>query len=288
MTQDARSLIMGTSSPAMSFNYPGDGVTGRIITEPKAVQQTVYDPRNPASKEPAFWPSGDPKMQVIFQIQTNFRNYEGIKNPDRTQPDNGARTIYLKGKHMERATAEAIRAVGADWLEIGGMVSYQYTGDDMTSMAGVKPKLFEVRYQPPAQQPPAHFNQSQPAQANGYHGQPAQPGYGAQQGYQPPAQPVQAVPTWQQPGWNTQQPVPGVPGGPGMHNSSPFPAPPVQAAPVPSHHGQPDQMPDWARAVSAPPAPSSAPPAPALSTLEAIRAAQTSGTPDYGSVQPAF
>lgn len=261
---NARDLIMGTSSPAMAFTYPGDAVMGKIITEPKAVQQTVYDPRNPASKDPAFWPSGDPKMQVIFQIQTNFRNYEGIKNPDRTQPDNGARTIYLKGKHMERATAEAIRAVGADWLEVGGTVWYQYTGDDMTSMAGVKPKLYSVRYQPPTPQAPQHFNQAQ-GQPNGYQGYP--------QGQQQPPRPPQAVPqaqqNWQQAGWSARGEVS-------------MPA-------APAHHGSADAMPTWAAGpASAPPAPSSAPPAPALSTLEAIRAAQTSGTPDYGSVQPAF
>lgn len=246
---------MGTSSPAMAFAYPGDAVMGQVITEPKAVQQTVYDPRNPQSKEPAFWPSGDPKMQVIFQIQTDFRNWEGVKNPDRSTPDNGARTIYLKGKHMERATAEAVRAAGADWIEVGGTVWYRYTGDDMTSLAGVKPKLFEVAYRKPAPQPPAHLSQPQ-----GQQGYPNQ-GYPAQQ---PPRPPQQATPNWQQPGWTAQ-------------------------SAVPSHHGQMGDMPAWAsEPASAPPAPSSAPPAPALSTLDAIRAAQTSGSPDYGSVQPNF
>lgn len=274
---NARDLIMGTSSPAMAFTYPGDAVMGKIITEPKAVQQTVYDPRNPASKDPAFWPSGDPKMQVIFQIATAFRNHEGIKNPDRSQPDNGNRTIYLKGKHMERATAEAIRAVGAEWLEVGGTVWYRFTGEDMTSLAGVKPKLFEVRYQPPAAQAPAHFSQTQ--------GQQGYPGNGYPQ--QQPPRPPQAAPqqNWQQPGWRPSERQPGA--GAPMYDSTDFQ--PTAAPAMPPHHGQPDQMPNWATGpASAPPAPSSAPPAPQLSTLEAIRAAQASGTPDYGSVQPAF
>lgn len=271
----ARDLIMGTSAPAFAFGMIGDGVTGTIITEPKAVQQTVYDPRNPQSKELAFWPSGDPKMQVIFQIQTAFRNHEGIKNPDRSQPDTGIRTIYLKGKHMERATADAIRTAGADWLEPGGVVWYRYIGDDMSSLAGVKPKLFEVRYQAPARQAPAHMQQ-QPQQ--GYQG------YGQQQGYpgqgygqpvpQPPVQ--QAQPGWQQPGWGTQQ----------AQQFTPATYNQAQQA-VPSHHGQPDQMPDWARPTSAPPIPSSAPPAPNLSTLDLIRNNQTSSS-DPGTVEPAF
>lgn len=259
---NARDLIMGNSAPAMAFMYPNDGVTGRIITEPKAVQQTVYDPRNPQSKELAFWPSGDPKMQVIFQIQTSLRNHEGIRNPDRSSPDDGRRTIYLKGKHMEKATAEAIRAAGVDWLDVGGTVWYRYTGDDMTSLAGVKPKLFEVRYAPPVAGPPAHFEQSQqgygpPQGRMAYAGQ----GPGIPQPPRPPAPPQQAQQNWQQAGWT-----------------------PSQA--VPSHHGQQDSMPAWAQA-SAPPAPSSAPPAPALSTLDLIRQGQT-GSPDDGQVAPVF
>ena len=251
----AKDLIMGTSAPAMSFNIAGDGVTGKIISEPKAVQQTVYDPRNPQSREPAFWPSGDPKMQVIFQSQTELRNHEGIGRPDRSQPDDGRRTIYLKGKHMEKATADAIRAAGADWLEVGGTVWYRYTGDDMSSLAGVKPKLFEVHYQKPTAQPPAHFSQPQ-----GQQGYPNQ-GYGQQQPPRPPQQAPQQ--NWQQAGWTAQQTVP-------------------------SHHGQPDAMPQWAQPTSAPPAPTSAPPAPSLSTLDMIRNQGQSGSPDYGTVEPAF
>jgi hypothetical protein len=248
----------------MAFTYPNDAVAGKIITEPKAVQQTVYDPRNPQSKELAFWPSGDPKMQVIFQIQTDFRNHEGIKNPDRSSPDNGARTIYLKGKHMERATAEAVRAAGADWLDVGGMVYYRYIGEDMTSLAGVKPKLFEVRYQKPAAQPPQHLSQPQQGYQGAAQGYPPQAyqdqGYPAQQ---PPRPPQQAQPNWQQAGWTSQ----------------------AQQT-VPSHHGQPDAIPAWAQA-SAPPAPSSAPPAPALSTLDLIRQSQTDGS-GSGQVEPTF
>src|SRR5687768_7339809 len=268
---------MGSGSPGFSFNYPGDTVTGQILTEPKAVQARDF-----ASGQPAFWPSGDPKMQTVFQIQTALRNYEGINSPDRMRPDDGVRTIYLKGKWMEKATKEAILAARASWLDIGGWIQFTYTGDDMTSKAGNKPKLFDVKYQPPAEPPRA----AQPNYgANGMPGQGAQaaynPGYGANgmpgQGYapRPPQPPVQAAPNWQQPGWRADQ----------VQNQQP----PQHFAPAtfnqapPAHHGQPDAMPGWAAGpASAPPAPSSAPPAPALSTMDAIRAAQASGTPDYG------
>lgn len=258
---DARSLIMGTGAAGFSFNRPGDSVLGQIITEPKAVQVKKF-----GTNELDFWPSGDPKMQTVFQVQTQWRNYEGIANPDRTQPDSGIRTIYLKGKHFERATKDAILAVGASWLDIGGWFQATYTGDDYNSKAGIKPKMFEVRYQPPQQQA------QQPAQ-----------GYGQPQGYQgygqqppaPPQPPQQAQPNWQQAGWTpNQQPPQGF-------------APTSFSQAVPSHHGQADAMPDWAKPTSAPPAaaPTSGPPS--LSTLDLIRQGQT-GMSDPGSVEPVF
>lgn len=263
---DSRSRIMGASTPGYSFLQVGQSVTGQIITEPKDVQQ-----RNFHDGSPAFWPSGDPKMQTVFQIQTSLRNYEGISQPDRSKPDDGVRSLFIKGKHMERAVKDAILAAGASWLDIGGWIQVTYTGDDMSSKAASKPKFFAVKYQPgtppqaPAPQPPqASQGFSQPVPGYGY----GQPAPAPQMAPQPPA--------WQQPGWQPQGP----------------PAPPVMTQPVvPSHHGSLDTMPAWAGGPSsAPPAPSSAPPAPpALSTLQMIaQAQQTSGSPDYGSVEPAF
>lgn len=291
---DARDHIMGSSSAGYSFLQINQTVTGQIITEPKVTQQ-----RNFHDGQPAFWPSGDPKWQTVFQIQTQLRNYEGISKPDHSKPDDGVRTLFIKGKHMEKAVKDACLAAGGDFLTVGGFIQITYTGDDMDSRAASKPKFFAVRYQPPA---PG----SQPA---AQHGQQGQPGYGGQahQGYAgQPAQPA-SPPAWQQPGWNPQQGVQGVPGGfgaPTTHTPAPVAPWPPQApypgatnvpaqAAVPSHHGSPEQMPDWAQAAapsSAVPAPSSAPPAPTLSTLELIAQAQQagSGSPDAGQVQPVF
>lgn len=280
---DARDHIMGSSSAGYSFLQINQTVTGQIITEPKVTQQ-----RNFHDGQPAFWPSGDPKWQTVFQVQTQLRGYEGISKPDHSKPDDGVRTLFIKGKHMEKAVKDAVLAAGGDFLTVGGFVQITYIGDDMESKAASKPKFFAVRYQPPA---PG----SQPAQQ---YGQQGQPGYGQQpqQGYPgAPSQPP-APPAWQQPGWNPQQGVPGVPGGfagPGTHapapvapwpSQAPYPAAPTSA--MPSHHGSPEQIPSWAQ-TSAPPAPSSAPPAPQLSTLELI-AAQQSGSSDPGQVQPAY
>ena len=261
---DSRSRIMGASTPGYSFLQVGQSVVGQIITEPKDVQQ-----RNFHDGSPAFWPSGDPKMQTVFQIQTSLRQYEGISQPDRSKPDDGVRSLFIKGKHMERAFKDAILAAGASWLDIGGWIQVTYTGDDMSSKAASKPKFFAVKYQPGPPQAPAQTAPAAPYGNQGY-GQP-----------QPPA--------WQTPGWQPQA-VP--PPAPPQYQGAPVTQAPWPAQPVmPSHHGSPESMPAWASGPSsAPPAPSSAPPAPpALSTLQMIaQAQQTSGSPDYGSVEPAF
>ncbi len=267
---DSRSRIMGASTPGYSFLQVGQSVTGQIITEPKDVQQ-----RNFHDGSPAFWPSGDPKMQTVFQIQTSLRNYEGISQPDRSKPDDGVRSLFIKGKHMERAVKDAILAAGASWLDIGGWIQVTYTGDDMSSKAASKPKFFAVKYQPG---PPQAPQQPAPQAAYGNQGWAAR---GHVELPQPPA--------WQAPGWQPQAaPQPAPPQYQGAPvTQAPWPAQPV----VPSHHGSLDTMPAWAGGPSsAPPAPSSAPPAPpALSTLQMIaQAQQTSGSPDYGSVEPAF
>lgn len=267
---DSRSRIMGASTPGYSFLQVGQSVTGQIITEPKDVQQ-----RNFHDGSPAFWPSGDPKMQTVFQIQTSLRNYEGISQPDRSKPDDGVRSLFIKGKHMERAVKDAILAAGASWLDIGGWIQVTYTGDDMSSKAASKPKFFAVKYQPgpPPQVDQVRYGSPDRVYQGNNYGQPATP----------PQQ------SWQQPGWQPNGPA----APPAYPNQAPaFPQPPAMTQPVvPSHHGSLDTMPAWAGGPSsAPPAPSSAPPAPpALSTLQMIaQAQQTSGSPDYGSVEPAF
>lgn len=240
---DPRSFIMGNGCPGFSFVRPGDRIVGQIISEPKLQQMKVWRNGQPTD-ELAFWPSMDPKMQLAFQVQTQFRNYEGIRDPKRESPDDGRRTVYVNGKHREAALRRAIQAAGAEWLEVGGWYDETYTGDDYESKAGIKPKLAEVRYAPPSAAFRAAQAQAEPPQQVA----PVQP-------------PVTQQAGWQQPGWTPVMP----------------PAPPA----MPSHHGSPADIPAWATSqgpVSAPPV-QSAPPAQsgqAMSTIEQIRLARES------------
>lgn len=269
---DPRSFIMGSGTPGFSFIRPGDRIVGQIIGEPVTKQMKVWRNGQPTD-ELAFWPSGDPKWQLCIPLQTQFRNYEGMKNPDRNVPDDGKRTVYLNGKHREAALKRAIQSVGAQWLEIGGWYDETYTGDDYDSSAGIKPKLADIRYMPPSPEDRARFQQQaqppagdrpHPAVVNAHANS-----WGSEQ-----------RPNWQQPGWTPQaQPN-------GYATGGHFPAPPAPSA-MPSHHGTPENMPDWAApsppVYSAPPV-QSAPPATAQSTLEQLRAARN--VPVYSEEPP--
>lgn len=249
---DAKSFLMGSSNPGFSFVRPNDEITGTIVGEPQVQQQRVFDPTG-LSKELAFWPSGDPKMQMIVTLRTNLRNYEGISRPDTTVPDNGMRTLYVKGKHMESAMKQAVLHAGAEFLDPGGMLQVRYIGDDYDSKAGIKPKLFAVRYMPPRQQTPASQQGTQ--------------------GYQQPQNVAQRPP---EPVYAGQQP---------SHSVDPWNSQP----PMPAHHQQ-GPMPDWATAapVSAQPV-SATPSQPPMNTLQVLQALQQGGqigrTDD---IQPTF
>lgn len=290
---DAQSFLMGSSNPGFSFRVPGDRVVGQILAPPTVQQQKVFK-----TNDPAFWPSGDPKLQMLVSVQTGFRNWEGVATPDPARPDDGARTIYVKGKHFEPAMKRAVLEAGAKFLTVGGWVDITFTGEDMESDAGQKPKLFAVRYMPPppgsapvgpaATQAPTSPQQpalqpSYPQQQYATGGHIAAPNYQAQAhtsnpwGATPaaaPRPPVQAQPVW----YPQHAPV-------GYADPAP-----VSPPPMPAHHEQ-GPPPGWAMgspvASGSPAAPSAqVSPAPAMSTLAAIRASQAG--PTYGADQPPF
>ena len=227
---DPNAFLMGAAVPSFKFDQPGATVSGRVVNRETRLQ-TVF-----GTNEVKKWPSGDPMYQLVVHIQTTSRD-PMIEN------DQGLRAIYVKGKQFTDATRDAVRAAGAQGIEVGGMIQVQYIGDDMASKAPIKPKMYPVQYQKAPQQAQQGFPQQ------GY-GQPTQ----AQQAY---AQTV--APPWQQPpeppAYFPQQPRQPV-GPPVYLQHSPAGTPEDQVQPA-----------EWATAVVEPVAQ-------ALSTLEQLKAAQ--------------
>lgn len=140
--------LFDSSSKGVKFDTVGATITGTVKSSPRERQQTKF-----GSQEPDFWPNGDPKMQILVDLQTDQRA---------DMNDDGARTLYVASSNMKRAISDAIRTAGASDLEPGGTLTVQYVGNDPASKNPANPaKMYAAQYtratsafaQPPAPQP---------------------------------------------------------------------------------------------------------------------------------------
>ena len=123
MTQtnyDANDVLMGAGSPAWKFEDPGTVHEGTIAAPPQAKQEREYEKDNPGGGALKFFPSGDPIMGVVVEVQTTER--------DATKPDDeGKRTFYVEGRYIKEAVRGAVRTAGARGLEVGGHIRVTFT-----------------------------------------------------------------------------------------------------------------------------------------------------------------
>lgn len=137
MSIDANTLLMGGGVTSAKFPTIGTTVTGQIVRPPEARQQTDIKDGTPLT-----FANGDPRMQVVVQLQTTERDPQDGE-------DDGIRGLYIKG-NMLNAVREAVRKVGAKGLETGGTLSVTYTGDgERKNKAFDPPKLYAATYLPP-------------------------------------------------------------------------------------------------------------------------------------------
>jgi|SRR6478609_2892576 len=139
--KDGNAVLMGGSSaPAWSFAEPGTTHTGHVAEPPRAVQEREFDLRNPGGGDPKYYPSGDPIMGVHVTMNTTERD---ASDPE----DDGTRTFYCEGRYLKEAVRNAVKATGAQGLEVGGVLSVTFTHredpDDKRSR-----KYWSVTYTP--------------------------------------------------------------------------------------------------------------------------------------------
>lgn len=110
----------GSKSFFNQYSEPGNTVTG-TITKVDVKQVTNYK-----TKEPEFFPSGDPKKQVILTLQTSLRE---------DADDDGKRSVYIPlwgGK--KAALGEAMRAAGmkeaSTALALGNTFTARFVGEE--------------------------------------------------------------------------------------------------------------------------------------------------------------
>lgn len=183
---DANAILMGGGgAPTAKFPNPGDSIKGRVLAPPQAYQEREYDPNNPGGGAGRTYPSGDPIMAVSVDLATDLRDPS-------IQEDDGTRRLFIEGQHLKAAVRDAIRATGAQGLEVGGVIELTFTHREDPEDKRSR-KYWQARYtpagnatlmggeqQPAAQAPPAQqqapVQQQAPApQPPAQHAAPAAP-----------------------------------------------------------------------------------------------------------------
>lgn len=137
---DANDLLMGGGLASAKFPTIGTSITGRLVRNPEARQQTHIE-----TGEPLTFANGDPRMQIVVSLATDERD------PD-NEDDDGERALYIKG-NMLAAVRDAVRKAGAKGLEVGGTLTVTYVGDgERKNRAFNAPKLYAAVYVLPSAQ----------------------------------------------------------------------------------------------------------------------------------------
>lgn len=128
--------LFESSSKGVKFETIGAKITGTVKSAPRERQQTKY-----GTQEPDFWPNGDPKMQILVDLQTTERADAN---------DDGERTLYVASKNLKNAIGAAIRESGAPDLAPGGVLTVSYVGNDPASKNPANPaKMYAAHYTAP-------------------------------------------------------------------------------------------------------------------------------------------
>ncbi len=136
---DANEFLMsgGMKSIGWKDNPVGYTVIGTIVDQPKRQQMTKYE-----STELAFWPSGDPMIEIVCTIQTEMRDPADAY-------DNGRRRLHIPPR-MQPVIRDAVKRTGARGLGPGGRIAVKRTGG--TGTAG-SPFEFAAEYAAPVVDP---------------------------------------------------------------------------------------------------------------------------------------
>ena len=141
VTMDAvNAALMGGGGRSAKFEAVGDTVVG-IVQHVEIRQQTDIK-----TGDPLVWPDGNPRNQLVIQLQTEERDPED-------DADDGARNLYVPiPSAMRTAIADAIRRAGAKGVESGMKFGVKFTGTTPPKVKGFNPqKLYTVKVELPVQ-----------------------------------------------------------------------------------------------------------------------------------------
>lgn len=139
----------GEGGTSYQFQNYGDTVQGKIISIDANIAQTNMD------GTPKTFDNGDPMLMHRVNLQTDLRKGEGLKDFDPSEPDDGRRSIYLRGskKPESQSTMAAVigaarAATGKASIDPGGHLGLKYTGEE--GPVGKRRKLYQATYTAPS------------------------------------------------------------------------------------------------------------------------------------------
>ncbi len=113
---DGQSIDLGGGGGSASFQFPdGQGTTGRSrIIEFREEQQTHFSDGPPGSGikqgDLKFFPDGKPMTKIVVDLQTPYRNSEGLKAALPPGTDDGRRAVHLQA-HKSPDNTSSMQAV---------------------------------------------------------------------------------------------------------------------------------------------------------------------------------
>ena len=113
----------GDGTTTAKFPTVGTTVEGTIVGEPTITQQTTF-----GSNEPATWPNGEPKWQLIVELETS----------------EGPKKLYVKGKNLETA----VKSAAPSGVASGGHLSVSYVADASAEAGRFPAKVYTATYTP--------------------------------------------------------------------------------------------------------------------------------------------
>jgi len=144
MLNDINEDLCGGGSLSFKFAAIGDTVKGKVIGGEKRQDTDLQG-------TPKTWDDGSPIWVYVVDLQTDFRNFEGLSDNarDRLTTDDGVRAVWARGR-MWKAIKTVVQAKsGGKGLEPGGTLAVQYTADE-ASKFGSPAKCYAADYAPPA------------------------------------------------------------------------------------------------------------------------------------------
>jgi hypothetical protein len=136
--QDANDLLMSGGVKAVKFAQ-GVPVVSTIADTPRVAQMVKFTADGKPTEELDFWPSGDPKMQIVVTVDTNLRDPE---DPN----DQGRRRLHITPRMMP-AVREAVRNAHAKGITVGGRLALCWTSG--SGQGAGNAKEWAAEYSPP-------------------------------------------------------------------------------------------------------------------------------------------